>query len=287
MTEEAFIQHAVLMERLLANPAIIIPPYSEVAKSQLDLLAADGSVNLTCEYDNPNVPDSVAFYAALGTIYFDSWWYLSTKRFVADFRAAEANSNIVAHLLYINSGGGMAYYCDKVAETMQAATKPVVVICEEIMCSAAYYIACHATKIFATTQFDIIGSIGCKVAYRNLDAYFEKMGLKLISAYATKSTHKDKLTQELEDGKPASYVQNILDPLLAEFEKHVRAGRPAAAAAPEDAHVFNGETYFAPQAQQYGLIDGICSFEDALQEAYSLGKAQQNTQKFIYKQFNT
>jgi ClpP class serine protease len=287
MTEEAFIQHAVLIDRLLANPAIIIPAYGDIAKAQLSDLASSGNVNLTCEYYNPDIPDSVAFYAALGAIHYDSWWNFSTKYFVANFRAAEVNPKIVAHLLYINSGGGMAYYCDKVAETLQAATKPVVVMCEEKVCSAAYYIACHATKIFATTQFDIIGSIGCKVAYRNLDAYFEKIGLKLISAYATKSTHKDKLTQELEDGKPANYVQNILDPLLAEFERHVRAGRPAAAAAPEDAHVFNGETYFAPQAQQYGLIDGICSFEDALQEAYSLGKAQQNTQKFIYKQFNT
>lgn len=46
----------------------------------------------------------------------------------------------------------------------------------------------------------------------NYDGWFEKMGLKLIQAKATKSDLKNKKTDDLLRGKPEQYIKEELDP---------------------------------------------------------------------------
>lgn len=58
------------------------------------------------------------------------------------------------------------------------------------------------------------------------------------------------------DGKVKDYITKILDPAMALFEENVKASRPGA-----DESVFEGDSYYAQQAQQLGLIDGIASLE--------------------------
>lgn len=210
------------------------------------------------------------------SFYYD-WGYgwremFSTTGFLNNLKAADALPNVLAHFLHINSGGGVAWLLDVAAEAMRACKKPIYAFIEYQCCSAAYYLASQATVVKAFTQNDIIGSIGTLTTGINLDGYYEQLGIKLVEAYATRSDLKNKKEDDLLDGKPEEYIKTRLDPLQQQFEKNVRTGRPQLNDLPDDHPVFRGETFFASEAQELGLIDGILpDLSAALREAYDLG----------------
>jgi ClpP class serine protease len=55
----------------------------------------------------------------------------------------------------------------------------------------------------------------------------------------------------------------------------VQVARRQLKALPDDHPVLRGETYLGTIAQDVGLIDGICTFQQAVEEAWSLGKEWQ------------
>ncbi len=210
------------------------------------------------------------------SFYYD-WGYgwremFSTTGFLNNLKAADALPNVLAHFLHINSGGGIAWLLDVAAEAMRACKKPIYAFIEYQCCSAAYYLASQATVVKAFTQNDVIGSIGTMTTGINLDGYYEQLGIKRVEAYATRSDRKNKTVNDLLDGKPEEYIKTRLDPLQQQFEQNVRAGRPQLNDLPEDHPVFRGETFFASEALELGLIDGILpDLSAALREAYDLG----------------
>lgn len=210
------------------------------------------------------------------SFYYDwvSGWreMFSTVGFLQKLQAADALPNVLAHFLHINSGGGIAWLLDVAAAAMRECKKPIYAFIEYQCCSAAYYLASQATVVKAFTKNDTIGSIGTMTSGINLDGYYEQLGIKVVEAYATRSDLKNKKENDLLDGQPELFIKTRLDPLQQQFETNVRAARPQLNDLPDDHPVFRGETYFASEAQELGLIDGILpDLSAALREAYDLG----------------
>lgn len=231
---------------------------------------------LTCIYDTID-SNSIAFYFIDGFISYDSWYWASTKQLIQDLIAADNNPAIDGHLILINSGGGEAYGLNTLADTIRNLTKPVVSICESMMCSAAYYSACSSTKIFAINKFATIGSIGTMVTIYDDRKWLEQLGLQELEFYATKSTHKNKKINDALDGNPEQLINEVLNPIQEQFEIDVKQSRPTTLNYPDE-NIYSGETFFAFKALELGLIDGICSFEEAYNECISLAEAYKNKQ---------
>ena len=202
---------------------------------------------------------------ATGTSLPDSWSRISWQ---------QRTILISAHLLHINSPGGEAWYMDRLSETLRNAKKPILAIYEEYCASAAYYIGCHGQKLYATTSHDfVLGCIGTMCSFWNFEPYFEKLGLKKITAKATNSTRKNKVFEDLKDGKTEEYIKNVLDPMNEQFLAEVKAMRPKLSELGDDAPVLQGESFYTDPAEEVGLIDGKRTLLEAIAEVAQMGDA--------------
>lgn len=291
LTESKFLINQELFDSFafqLINPEAFfsedVPSYNDVAAEDCERLnikvgAGDVEINLTTEFDSLEIKDnSIAYYKVDGVIIAeDYWWYFSTMRFVDQLKMAEANPQINAHFIHIKSGGGEAWYLEKVFQAMGACSKPTYVLIEKVNCSAAYYLSCSAKKIVSLSINDIIGSIGVMSSTWNFDKYYEKEGIKRVVENAHKSDLKNKKYKDFANGKPEQYIKEELDPLQEQFETAVRSARTAIALLPDDHPAVRGETFDAIRAKEIGLIDDIvASVEDAILECHALGMEYKN-----------
>lgn len=204
---------------------------------------------------------AIALHRIQNIITYNSWWRFSTYDFIQELKAADANPAFVAHLLYIDSPGGEVFGLNEAHNIIKSLTKPVFALVESRCCSAAYYLASAAEKIYVTSPLSTVGSIGCMATLCNWKEYWEKMGIKDIDIYATKSIRKNKTYMDALDGKVKDYISKVLDPAMNLFESNVRGARPNV-----DESVFEGDSYYAEEAKQLGLIDGVESLEVVAQK---------------------
>ena len=252
---------------------------------QLKQESSTKGVSMTIDYASPELPDeSIAYHRIFGLITANSTWRFSTKQFESDLQAAEDNPQIACHFLHINSPGGEAWYLDRLGETMQGCSKPILVLYENC-CSAAYHIACHGTKVYANTKFDFVGCIGTMTSFWDFEEYYKQLGIKKVEAKATKSDLKNKVFDDLVDGKPKQFIESILDPLNEEFLSTVRSQRKQLSLLDDDHPVMRGEVYYTDQAIELGLADGCRTFIEAVAEASALAHQHSETSKakdFVY-----
>ena len=103
-------------------------------------------------------------------------------------------------------------------------------------------------------------------SFWNFEPYFEKLGLKKITAKATNSTRKNKVFEDLKDGKTEEYIKNVLDPMNEQFLAEVKAMRPKLSELGDDAPVLQGESFYTDPAEEVGLIDGKRTLLEAIAE---------------------
>jgi len=266
-----------------------LPTYKDTIKS---------SVKRTCELSNKDIPiaiddyssaeleqNTIAYFFISGFITADSWWCFSSKQFESEIKAADANPNISVHFLHISSGGGEGWYLDRLSETLKSLTKPIYVLIEKLCASAAYYIGCHGTKVMAMTQNDLIGCIGVMTQVMDPSKFFENMGIKIFDLYADQSDLKNKKYNDIIKGKPEQYISEELNPMAIQFINEVRSSRSPFSELKDNDPILRGETYMANIAKENGLIDGIITLEDALNDAYQIG-LNSNSKGKIYTIFN-
>ena len=228
--------------------------------------------------------DGVAIHTVHGIITASSPWYFSSRQLQADLLAAEGDPSVCAHLLHVNSPGGEAWYLDRLSETLSQCQKPIVCLYEQC-CSAAYHIASHASRLYATTQFDFVGCIGTMVSYRDFEPLLEKLGIAKVEAKASGSDLKNKTFEDLRQGDPKSYTEAFLNPLNETFIATVLKNRPQLAQLEKDHPALRGETYFTKAAIDIGLVDGQRTLAEALSEAAALGrqwKKDRDTARQLY-----
>lgn len=239
--------------------------YIRKAQKQLEEMQAIPGANLTGRYNDPDIPEqSIAYYLVKGTIVSDSNWHLSTRQLLNDIARAETNDKISAHFFHISSGGGEAYLLDQLADVIHTLKKPAHAFIERVAGSAAYYIASQTNFISAATPFDTVGSIGTMVSFMDLRPMLEKWGINFIEEYASQSDLKNRKYKDLIAGKPDQFITEELDPLAEKFIADVKRARPQLANLDAAHPAMRGETFYASQAMQIGLIDQVESINAAV-----------------------
>lgn len=179
-----------------------------------------------------------------------------------DLSEAANDPNVSTILLCIDSPGGTVsglYECFDAIQKANA-TKPVIAFTGGQMCSAAYYLACGCTAIFASPSSSV-GSVGCVIQALDDSKAFEAQGLKM---HTLRSDPLKAIGCDGEEitSEQISYLQAIVDECAGRFKDVVINHRGLIV---EDA--LDGRVFFADEALGHGLIDAIAMDES---EAVSL-----------------
>lgn len=210
-----------------------------------------------------NIPSgSIAYHPVFGDIVYGySWRYASTMELLDNLKAAEANDAIAAHIIHIDSRGGEAFGLHEAFQYIRSLTKPCYAIVESCAASAAYYLAAGCKKIYTTSKFSKVGSIGVMVVYVDDQEYYEQLGIKIKELYSNYSPLKNEDSRKLEAGETKEFIEKYLDPLAKAFIEDVQSARKKVE---DGSDALKGEIYLAEEAQTVGLIDGVKSFDDTV-----------------------
>lgn len=177
-------------------------------------------------------------------------------------RAAVADPAVASILMVFDSPGGYVAGTDDLAREVARADeqKPVVAYAEDMMASAAYYVASQARAVYANPTA-MVGSIGVFAVIEDQSKAAEIAGVTVhvLSTGPLKGAGVD--------GTPVTDAmleawQTEVDDAMSHFAVAVKKGRKMGAK--EFAAVSTGGVWIADKAKGLGLIDGIRSIDDAV-----------------------
>jgi signal peptide peptidase SppA len=177
-------------------------------------------------------------------------------------RSAAADDDVHSILLRIDSPGGTVSGTADLAADVAAAAgkKPVYAFCEDMACSAAYWVASQCDKVWANATA-LVGSIGTYGVIEDSSEAAKQQGVKVhvIRAGAYKGAGVDG-TQVTDE--QLAVMQARIDQTNEHFVRGVAKGRKMTLAATRD--VADGRAYLAAEAEKKGLIDGVSTLDDVL-----------------------
>jgi protease-4 len=197
--------------------------------------------------------------------YCGAYGTISYLQFLTD---AERSPNIIGTLLSMDTPGGEVYGTKNLSDAIANASKPVVSHINDGYCaSAGVYIAAPSNRILLAQPSDKIGSVGAYTTLIDVRGAYEKEGYKLITVYSPTSPEKNKAWREAFENDNIKPVEKDIQFLDNIFMKQVTANRSNL-----NKEVLDGGMFYAEEAIDKGLADGMASFEQAIEEVINLGK---------------
>jgi protease-4 len=185
------------------------------------------------------------------------------------FRRFDKLSNIIGHIVLVDSGGGAASAIKYMRNVMLSTNKPVVGFGRDLVASAGYSIISAADYIIMNERDSFVGSIGTMAEFRGFKKVDEdkQTGERIVRVYADQSTEKNIEFEEAINNLNLQPVkENWLNPLNQDFINEVIAARPNVTE-----KQLKGALLMADQTVGT-LIDSIGTFEDAVNKVIELSK---------------
>ncbi len=192
-------------------------------------------------------------------------------RIKEELKLAQADKDIKALILRINSPGGMVTASDilhhEISQFKKATGAKVVACMLEMGTSGAYYVATSADNIIAHPT-TVTGSVGVMILKLNLNGLMQKIGIQdeTIKSGAKKDILFPLRSMTHDERK---LVQQIVDHLQKRFLQVVRQGRPNMSQS-ELEQIADGRILDSQKALELGLIDQIGYMDDAIESAKQL-----------------
>lgn len=205
---------------------------------------------------------------------------MSPDGVLEDLKEFRHDANIKAVIVRIDSPGGAVGAAQEIYQDIQrtAKIKPVVASMSSVAASGGYYAALGASTILANPG-TMTGSIGVIIQFPNLEKILDKVGYqsetiksglnKDIGSFSRAMTPDERtLLQEMIDTVHGQFIQAV-----AENRKlSIDTVKPLA-----DGRIFSGS-----QAKEYGLIDNLGNFTDAVDKAMELAGLPGEQPELIY-----
>ncbi len=184
---------------------------------------------------------------------------------------ADADPAVIGHILWTDTGGGESTSVHPLAETIENLKKPIIGYCHGYMCSAGIGVNVHCDEIYASSEHDVVGSVGTMIAFNARENESKDQdGNKTIRIYSSHSDDKNRDFEEAVKGNYKFIRESLLDPLALKFIERVKTNRPGI----EDQHV-TGKIFMAKEVVG-SFIDGIKSFHEVLQRIVELSEERNN-----------
>lgn len=208
---------------------------------------------------------AVAVLSLYGPVFYRGGWWSSSSilSFQAKFRQALADDSISSIVIDVDSPGGTIGGVQELAAEIMAAraTKTIVAVCNDMMCSAAYWIAAAATEVVCVPSGEV-GSIGAWCAHFDLSEMYKSVGVAVtliqFGKYKTEGNPFEPLTEDAR-----AYIQTRIDETGNQFIKDVAKFRGKSAADVKSSFG-EGRVMGAKAALDAGMIDRIATLEATL-----------------------
>lgn len=191
-----------------------------------------------------------------------------------DLRSALADSAVGGVLLDVDSPGGEVAGLPELAAEILAArgSKPIFALANTDACSAAYWLASSADRVFVTPSGSV-GSIGVVAAHVDQSARDAQSGVKWTFVHAGAKKVDGHSHAPLAPAVHAE-VQGEVDRLYGEFVSHVASARglDASIVRQTEAGVMS-----AAEALRVGLVDQVGTFDDAIRALATEAGKQNNS----------
>ena len=208
-----------------------------------------------------------------GNLMVDLSGAISPQSFSKNMIDMADNSDIAEIIMSVDSGGGEVTNIDEAANAVRYATtkKPVTTIANGLMCSAAYWIGSQANKVLSTKGSQV-GSIGAVIAHSDFTKANEQEGID-VKIYRTGD--EKALGQEVDpnDATMEVSMNALLTDALDLFAADVAIARGFTKDEVLNKFALNkegslrGNTVFGTEALELGLVDGITTFQGAVNES--------------------
>jgi len=258
---------AILPEKLDAVSIVIESRLEGLEFSKEDIRAAIGAGPATKQ---TNVQGNVAVISVYGVIgkrmnmYADISGGTSTDVLTRDFQAAVADPNISAIVLDVDSPGGSVSGLEDVTQVILGArgVKPIVAIANDLMASAAYWIASAADEI-VTTATAGVGSIGVLAVYRNYSKAEADRGISTAILHAGKYKAAGHPSQPLTEDARA-VLQDRTDTFYGMFVGAVARNRGISQE--QATALADGRLLIGQQAVAAGLADRVGTLDQVISQ---------------------
>lgn len=208
--------------------------------------------------DDIDLPEgSIIIFRLSGMLYR---WETSQLSGLID--AAESNPKVAGVLFSIDGPGGMAGGVPALAEKIRAMKTPTATVVEGEMCSAHLWIGASADRVFVTSDFCEIGSLGTMTTFTSYRKYYENIGIEERDIYPDTADLKNSDYRLLDEKGDDSAVKSRLERLHRTFADHVSSCRGINADMEDP--IFRGVVVGGKEAISKGLADEIGNFDSAV-----------------------
>jgi len=183
----------------------------------------------------------------------------SFTRIVAD---ATHDDSIIGIVLDVNSPGGTPSAGDEMLDVVLGVEKPVAAVVREMGASAAYWAIAGSDYIVASPVSDV-GSIGVTMSYAESAGTLQEEGgrwVDIASGDFKDAGHPERELREEEQ----EYLQSQVDSVHVYMMERILSARPVLVRETLEA-VADGRAFLGADALEYGLVDEVGSFAEALQ----------------------
>lgn len=179
-------------------------------------------------------------------------------------KAANADAEVRSILLDVDSPGGTVTGVPEVAQIIRDSEKMVVAYSDNLMASAAYWLASGAAGVFGS-ESALVGSIGVFIPVADMTEMYRMAGIEMdiIKAGDLKAANFPGTSLSREQ---RSDFQQGVDYVFAKFTGFVK-DRQGVNPVPDSA--MRGQDFYGDQALEVGLLDGVdsrASVMDALRK---------------------
>lgn len=236
----------------------------------LDAYGKIALTNLALDDDSEN---QIAILVAEGDIVDgkSSQGMVGSKSLNQSIRELRENDEVKAVVLRVNSPGGSALASELMWRELALlkAKKPVVVSMGNLAASGGYYIACHASKIYANPT-TITGSIGVFGLLFNAKGLLnDKLGVTTDTVNLHNNGDFPTGSRPLRE-REKQVLENMVTRIYGEFTQRVADGRKMKMEQVDS--IGQGRVWSGEQAKQLGLVDELGGLKDAVKAAAKLAK---------------
>jgi protease-4 len=202
--------------------------------------------------------------------------YSSSSDIVETLKQIEANPNVKAIILDINSPGGSPVGSDEIGQALKKSSKYKVAVIHEVGASGAYWIATACDVIFAN-RMSITGSIGVTASYLDFSGLINRYNVSYEKISSGKYKDLGSPLKPLNDEERAIFNRTIMK-IHEYFVDEVSINRKMPR---EDVEkLATGQFYLGIEAKELGLIDELGNLDDA--KSYVSKKLNASVQTVTY-----
>lgn len=191
----------------------------------------------------------------------------TSGRIIADLRSAEADLDVKAIVLRIDSPGGGVTAAAQIYEVITTIEKPIVVSMAGTAASGGYYISAPTDYIMARPD-TFTGSLGVVLTLFNAEELIDEIGVDVIAITSGENKSIGSPWEEITPEQRAIF-DSLIDEAYQDFVAVIVDGRNL----PRERvlEMADGRIYTGRQALELGLVDELGNLQDAIAEAADRG----------------